>query len=1026
QNGRVVQVLAITDGRADLDTTGDGLADNGADLGVSDAERAHLATLYTPGQSLWRISLTHFSTWDLNWPYGPGPGSVPPRLPPPDTDIPVQSNPETSSDDWGRIEYQNQVLQEAIPIVGTPFRIHYASYRAPGYRAAGRLDIPLSGAEVPASLKEIVLEVRVAGKSSTQHFSPAPNQRTTFTWDGRDGYGRRVQGAQAAQVRIGYVYDAVYQEPAELTRAFGALSGIPVSANRARQEVILWQEHKTTLHAGWVAPDQGLGGWTLSIHHIYDPMGRTLYLGNGQRRGAAGIVYNVINTVAGGGAPPDGLGDGGPATAAALDQPTDVAVGPDGSLYIADFDNNRVRRVAPDGTITTVAGGVQTGPTLCDGRPATPARLSAPTGIDVGPGGSLYIALPYAYLVCRVGPDGRLTAVAGNGNRGRGPWESDGQPATQVALGFPVDVAVAEDGSIYIADLDRHRVFRVGPDGIIITVAGTGQEGFSGDGGPARQAQLDFTPAGGFTWLPFRTGIDVGPDGSLYIADQGNLRIRRVGPDGIITTVAGNGTSKYVDGNPAIESGLWFPHAVAVGQDGSLYIAVRMRNDVYRVGPDGIITTVAGSFSSCIYTSNPPCGDKGPASKAQFNRPYGIALGHNNNLYIADTFNHRVRMIAPPLPALSAGDLFIPSEDGVLIYQFTPGGRHQSTLHALTGAVIYQFGYDTAGRLISVTDGDGNVTTIERDADGKPTAIVGPFGQRTELSLDANGFLASVTNPAGETTTYTYTTDGLLTSATGPRPGTTYTFTYDAVGRLTRAADPEGGFTTLKRTAIQSGHVVSATTALGRTTVYRVERLPNGDERRVTTFPDGTEMELLISKDGTRTIHLPDGMTITTTEGSDPRFGMLVPLPVSTVYETPGGLTRNETFNRTVVLNEPDNPLSLATLTDTSVRNGRVWTTVYDAATRQFTTTSPEGRQDVTVIDTLGRLVRSQTAGLAPVAFTYDARGRLVTTTAGEGAAARVTTFDYGDDAWVDSITDPLGQTTLMTRDLAGRMTGLT
>src|SRR5581483_5785744 len=139
--------------------------------------------------------------------------------------------------------------------------------------------------------------------------------------------------------------------------------------------------------------------------------------------------------------------------------------------------------------------------------------------------------------------------------------------------------------------------------------------------------------------------------------------------------------------------------------------------------------------------------------------------------------NMRIRRVGLPFPGFSEAKLQVPSEDGRELYEFDGSGRHLRTLDALTGAVRYQFGYDSAGRLISVTDGSNNITTIERGSSGAPTAVVGPFGQRTALTVDTNGFLASVTNPANEITLLGSSVDGLLTSLTDPKGGI-HSFTY--------------------------------------------------------------------------------------------------------------------------------------------------------------------------------------------------------------------------------------------------------
>ena len=250
------------------------------------------------------------------------------------------------------LECQNQILKENVAIVGTPHSLAYTSGRAPGRLVSYTVTIPLSGASVPAPLDRIDLEIFVAGQRVTASFPPLPNQNTSFTWDGKDGYGRPLQGVQPVTIRVGYHYPAAYLgTPGVLDATFALIgSGVPVSGTDGvpQDGITLWQEHHDTV-GSLDARGSGLGGWTLNVHHAYDPVGRVLYLGNGQRMGADALG-NVINTIAGNGV--QGFsGDGGPATKAALLLPTGVAVGPDGSIYIAET-SSRIRRVGPNGIIT--------------------------------------------------------------------------------------------------------------------------------------------------------------------------------------------------------------------------------------------------------------------------------------------------------------------------------------------------------------------------------------------------------------------------------------------------------------------------------------------------------------------------------------------------------------------------------------------------------------------------------------------------------------------------------------------------
>jgi YD repeat-containing protein len=469
---------------------------------------------------------------------------------------------------------------------------------------------------------------------------------------------------------------------------------------------------------------------------------------------------------------------------------------------------------------------------------------------------------------------------------------------------------------------------------------------------------------------------------------------------------------------------------VAVGPDGSLYIADVDNDRIRRVGPDGIITTVAGNGDVGF------SGDGGLAREASFWFIWGVAVGPDDSLYIADANNFRIRGVGNIQSLFLASavgtvqSLFLASADGSEVYEFDPAGRHLHTLDALTGSTIYPFeyntafDYDTEGRLISITDGSGNTTTIERDASGNPTAIVSPYGQRTEFTLDANGYLASIANPAGETYRMEYTADGLLTRFEDPR-GNASTITYDALGRLTQDANAAGGSQNLARVDLEDppGVEVTVTTAEGAATAYRVEDLPTESQQRTVTAPDGTTTVVVTETDGTTTRTAADGTVSEIVEGPDPRFGMSAPVITSQMITTPGGLALNLTQERTADLADDDDPLSLVTLTDTATLNGRTSTSVYDAATRTTTSTTPEGRTSTETIDALGRPTRFEVPELAPVSLAYDSSGRLETLTEGDGADARTTTLAYDSDGYLAAITDPLGRSKTFGYDAAGRLT---
>ncbi|MGH7165275.1 MAG: Ig-like domain-containing protein, partial [Nitrospiraceae bacterium] len=1000
-NGRVIKVLTLTGGLADVDTDGDGAADAG--VGLTTGERQRLAALYAVGQSLWRVPISHFSIWDFNWPpFGQGPA---PKVEPTTARKPQPEPPDCQR--RSVITCQPQALGESVPITGTPDRLHYQSERVPGRKDAYSLEIPASGSTVPATLKSITVLIQIAGRVFEQSLPPAPNQTFTFVWDGRDAYGRRVQGEQPATVLIGYVYDRVLgvPNPAELTAFARFPTGPIIGAHRIGVDEALFQSYQDRV-GRWEPTAAGLGGWMVSRHHAYDPQRRVLYRGDGPQRSAVAL-NSLIRTVAGTGSQGAG-GDGGAATAASLDLPNGVAVGPDGSVYIADTSNNRIRRVDANGIITTVAGN-GSGGFSGDGGQALAAQLAGPVSLDVGPDGSLYIADQGNNRIRRVNPSGVITTVAGNGVPNYG---GDGGPATAASLNFPWDVAISPDGSLYIADYQNARIRRVGTDGIITTVAGTGIPGYSGEGGRATAARINLV------W----GGVDVGPNGELYIADTNNHCIRRVGADGLIRTVAGRCTVAGLagDGGPAMDALFFNPVQVKVAADGSLYIADINNHRIRWVSPTGIITTLTGIATSP--TEGGYSGENGPASAARLFHPTAVTLAPDGSFYVADRFNHRIRHVAPPLPGLGVGDVLLPAEAGEEVYVFDVQGRHLRTVDPLTNAIRSQFAYTSAGFLASLTDGDGKTTTIERDGSGTATAMVAPGGQRTTVTTHGDGYLASIITPAGETTALTYATDGLLARLKDARANT-HTYTYDTLGRLIKDEDPAGGFAALARTDQANGYTVSLSSTLGRTTSYQVERLLAGGLRRVTTDPSGLVTATVVSTNGTTTLTAPEGTLTTQVQGPDPRFGMQAPLLKSLSVQTPGGLTSTLSTTRTVTLTNPADPLSLASQTDTLLINGRSYTSTYTQATRLLSTTTPANRTSAVTLDAKGRVIQEQMTGLEPVSYTYDALGRLSTITQGSGTEARMSTLAYNSKNELINITDPLSRTVGFAYDLAGRIT---
>lgn len=339
-------------------------------------------------------------------------------------------------------------------------------------------------------------------------------------------------------------------------------------------------------------------------------------------------------------------GNGGPATDAPLAEVNSVAVDGSGNVYASDAPNGEVMRISPDGTLTVFAGNAFAG-FSGDGGPATSASLSNPAGLAVDVAGNIYISDRANQRVRKIASDGTISTFAGNGRFG---FSGDNGPATSAMLSGPDGLAFDGQGNLYIVEAGGHRIRKVAPDGTITTVAGTGQPGFSGDGGPATAAMLN---------TPRRIAAD--GSGNLYVVDAVNQRVRKIGTDGVITTFAGTGKSGPLnDGGPASNAALFFVSDVAVDAAGNVLILTSSPPSVRQVTPDGIIQTIVGSGLFGF------AGDGGPALKARFSFPGGFALGSDGSLYIADSSNRRIRKVTP--------DGNVQTIAGNFRYRFSPDG----------------------------------------------------------------------------------------------------------------------------------------------------------------------------------------------------------------------------------------------------------------------------------------------------------------------------------------------------------------
>lgn len=977
-NGVVLKITDESNG-VGVDVTGDDVADDATSLGVTAEELQQLATLYEPGQTLWRASITHFTPWDLNWPYMPPPGATAPHQPQP-TWFPGVEDPETQC--GSTIDCHNQVFGETIPIDGTAFSLRYQSDHAPGYRASYSVEIPISGAEVPEPLKRIEVEVQIQGRVIKRSFPASPNQTHRFTWDGFDAYGRDLQGMQPARIRVGYVYDGVYADPASVQRSFATVSGVPISTNRGtRAEFTLWQ-HAESLVGGIDDRPLGFGGWTFDAVKTLEPSTGILHAGAGRQR-SGDLQRSIIDLYAGGGTA-FGTGDGGFARDATLKLAWAIAAAPDGGVYISDWTAQTIRFVSRQGIISTAI-----------------TNAGAVNAMAVGPDEALYYVVSnQVWRWDRVTRVRTLFAGASDGS-----VDLDEIPATQAGLGSVEALAFGPDGSLYTAG---QRIRRIGPDGIIYPVTGR------------TTLPLHLNPEGRSamsTNVGAVAGVAVGDDGTVYFTvDRTAGRVFSISPSGTIRRFAGTGIIDFDnykgDGGQAVDANLNFPATLAVSRDGSVYIGDLNYATIRRVAPNGIITTAAG-----VVFGFDASGDGGLAPAATLSSTSRLATGPDGAIYVTDQLYMTARRISPPVPLSLTGEYHVPNPDGRSVEVFNPEGRHLRTVDAVTGLTLWQYAYGVGNRLLSITDKYGNRTQIERDASGVATAIVGPFGHRTTLTVGGDGYLEAVENGAGERIEMAYVA-GQMTSMKNARDFIK-SVAYDTDGRLLREELPGGGGLTLTRTGTDRDAKVVVQSGEGLTVIHerQLDQMSR-DSRMDVEAATGLTVTNTLTSDGRRAVTMPGGMSVSESSAADPRFKAMAPLWTRTI-RTPAGRVLTSTTERSVILSNKNDPLSLRSITETYRLNGQPWQWTFNKAFNTVTTLSPAGRRSTATLNAKGDVAQVQFPAMATTSLTYDGVGRVSSVRSGN----RTWTVTYTARGDVEHVTDPLLRTTSFEYDDAGRVT---
>jgi len=849
-NGVVLRILAVDgSGRAEVDVDGSGQPADAATLaalGFTDAERVEVASLYAVGAELWRTPIPHLTPYDCNapWIFSPA-DSVEP-----DPQVTAGGGEICSNQAAGSIlECQNQVFRDAIPIAGTPFALHYSSERVPGRKFGRSIEIVLTPEEIPDSLTEVILEIEVVGRKFRYLYSPAPNLTVTFVWDGLDKYGRPVIGEVVAEGRVGFVYPLDYGS-ASSDPGFGLPANSNVSVRHALEQIISWAEFSVTLESlnfGQTGGQNGLGwgGWSLTPQHVHTPRARRsgeLHFGDGSRhpsqplaavdsqllgtsvaanvwRGGAWVLENVsipnitglavepggnlyfatINQYAvyqrtpegdvyriAGGDSATSWEEGVPAVTALLSRPERLAVGPDGSLYIAEVYGDRIRRLRP-------------GLPLESRVIETVAQIEAPMDVSIGPDGGLYTAMYVpgsGHTVLRVDLEsGQVSTYAGgNGAACTAPNRGDNGSALQACLvlssNHVLRMAWMADGSLLLPEgggaVHASRIRRLWPNGTITTFMGDDTQGDPVYGQHYLNSNLT---------NPVFLAVDP-VTGDIAIVD------------GAVNGGAGR-LSLIVEGDIIVLGAFPASH-VEYGLDGALYWA---RDPVGNQG-----TKV---FERLQQTVQAPDGS------------FEVASLDGGEIYAFSAAGRHLETVDA-----YTGDL-------VHRFHYDPAGRLLEVEDRYGEKVT--LARDGSGYPTSIASPNGQVTQLTVDPAGHLIAVLDPEGGSWTMAYGEGGLLESLTDPRGHAKTLAYDSLGRLLSHTDARgatktlvrsPGTTaYDVTLTtAEGRSTVFGVEHHLDGSQSRTATAPGPVVTTT-------------LLREDLGRTETLPDGTWVDLELGED---------------------------------------------------------------------------------------------------------------------------------------------------------------------------------
>ncbi|XP_060718384.1 teneurin-1 [Tachysurus vachellii] len=671
-----------------------------------------------------------------------------------------------------------QVVQEDIEMAGSFVKLSYVSSRALGYLSV--LRVLLTPPLIPVGLLKVHVSVCVEGTLVSKSFAAEPNLSYVYSWNKTDVYGQQVNGLTHALVSVGYEYEVC-------------------------PDFILWEESVVEMQGAELISSQ-LGGWTLDKHHTLHVESGILYKGDGEN------VYisdqpPLISTVMGTGAvrPLACPNCNGPAANQKLFSPVALACGPDGSIYVGDF--NFIRRILPNGVSVNLLE-LRNRDLRHSGGSVHQYYLAVDPVSD-----TLYVSDSVGLKLLRLISMSEVRDVGRNAEVVAGTGEKcthfslkecgDGGKATYASLTAPKGIGVDKRGSVFFVDGLAVRKLE---NGIITTVIGlntvTATQPISCD------TYMDISQVR----LEQPTDLAVNPlDNSLYVLD--NNVVLQITEAGLVRMVAGRPdhcpTPTASDPvRTTLHAALEYAKAIIVSHQGKLYITQtddRKVNRIQEVNSNGEMSVITGTISECDCKIDPDCecfsGDGGYARDGRLKSPSSLAVSPNGTLFVADVGNLRVRAVTQSRPRLSSSSsssstrLFeIPSISQQELYIFAANGSHLYTRSLVTGHFLYNFSYTGAGLLNSITAAapDGGVVTVRRDSNGAPLWLVVPGGRVYWLTISSVGTLRRVSALAHELALLSYHGNtGLLATKSDENAWTTV-YEYDIDGHLINVTLPTG------------------------------------------------------------------------------------------------------------------------------------------------------------------------------------------------------------------------------------------